>query len=59
MTDTRSAVRAKRHAKDAHRLWRRHKARAALFATLAAGDHAALAVRRASRKLRQVRGTKS
>lgn len=55
-------ARAKRHAKKALRLWRRHKVRALLFAGLAAGELGAWAVaagaRGAARLIRKARKTR-
>lgn len=56
-------ARAKRHAKKALRLWRRHKVKAVLFAALAAGEITAWAAmagagkaRRAVRAMRKTKG---
>jgi hypothetical protein len=46
-------VRAKRHAKKALRLWRRHKVKAVLFAGLAAGEITAWAVMTGAGKARK------
>ena len=52
-------ARAKRHAKKAHRLWRRHKVKAAAYAALALGEITAWAAHRGAAKavgkLRQMR----
>ena len=56
-------ARAKRHAKKALRLWRKHKVKAALFAALAAGELGAWAAMAGAGKARglikRMRKTKS
>ena len=47
-------ARAKRHAKKALRLWRRHKVKAVLFAGLAAGEITAFGVMTGAGKARQM-----
>jgi hypothetical protein len=47
-------ARAKRHAKKALRLWRRHKVKAVLFAGLAAGEMAAFGVVTGAGRVRSV-----